>query len=239
MVKHSGLKAFAVWIILGCAACANGNGDAPASFGSSTSSKVGAGSSAPHPIEGSTAGESESSSAGPTAFGLADRRGDVVSTSKEADWFADATPVPRQAQGDIVGIRVLHTATEIQLRVRFAYLPPQFLGRLDSTVTTDTALHRTVELWVGSDDPTTAAISMRSSDAESVACRMGYSIDNAKGLVTEHIPRECLSNPQWVRVGIDCVAFPADGTTMTLDDALRNGYDANGEDHLSPSIYER
>jgi hypothetical protein len=174
---------------------------------------------------------------------VSDQTGDLVSTSKDADWFEDATPAPQQSAGDIIGTRLRHTATDILVRVRFADLHPRSPGnshpslRVGTTITTNTGIDRTVELWIWNQDPTIPAIEM-SSNAEPVSCPLlEHTIDVAQGIATEQIPRDCLGHPRWVRVGLNCLTFQADDT-MTLDLALIDGYDPAHEDDLSPPIHE-
>jgi len=187
--------------------------------------------------------ESDTGQAGQTAVTVSDPAGDLVSASVEADWFEDATPAPQQAAGDIIGIRLRHKATEILVRVRFADLHPRSQGspfpilRIGTTVTTNTGIDRDVELWIRGQDPTIPPVTM-SSNGEPVSCPLlKHTIDVDHGIATEQIPRSCLGQPRWVRVGLNCLTFQAD-KTMTLDLALIDGYDSAHEDDLAPPIHE-
>jgi hypothetical protein len=186
--------------------------------------------------------ETDTGRAAPTAVTVSDPADDLVSASEDADWFEDATPAPQQAGGDIIGIGLRHTATEILVRVRFADLRPRAPGnpypisRVGTTITTDTGIDRNVELWIRDQGPTIPAITM-SSNGEPVSCPLKHTIDVDRGIATEQIPRDCLGHPQWVRIGLNCLSFQADNT-MTLDLALVDGYDSAHEDDLSPPIHE-
>jgi hypothetical protein len=174
---------------------------------------------------------------------VSDPRGDLVSASKEEDWFDGATPAPKQEHGDITGIQVQHTATEIQVTLTFADLHRQSPGRFwpilrtGVTVRTDTGLTRDVELWIRNEDSTRPTMSMLSSTAEPVGCALEYSTDIDLGKVIESIPRECLEDPTWVRVSVNSLTFQADKLTMTLDEALVEGYAASREARFSPKLY--
>lgn len=233
MAKQTRWKAIAVCVLLACSGCAA----SPHSANANTSAS---------PATTHASGvESDSARAVPTALTISDPRGDLVSASKEADWFEEARPVPQQVWGDITGTRIRHTATEILIQVRFADLHPRSQGdpkpmfRLGTVVETNTGLDRDVELWIPDEDPNLPAIQMLSKDAERVACHLDHAINISHGIVTEHIPRMCLGNPQWVRVNVNCLAYPADDKTMTLDVASVDGYDPAREDVLTPPIYRR
>jgi hypothetical protein len=240
MAKRLWLKAFAVFALLACSACATGGPDAAdRSIASASASQTGS-SVSPSGMPGTDAGASESvSTAGAnTAFAHSDPRGDLVGASKEDDWFDEATPAPRLAWGDIVGIDARHTSTALVVRVRFADLrqpsggKPRRVLRIGITVKTSHR-KRDVELWV----PTGQVTMMSLNDGEDVACHIDHPIDVGQRIVTQRIPRSCLGNPQWVRVDVNCLAFQADGKTMTLDNALATGYDIAHEYNFSPPIY--
>ena len=240
MGKRAWLRSLAVLACLASSACANSPNHATANpdASSSRNPSVTPSSANTHPGEV----ETDTGQAGPTAVTVSDPAGDLVSASEDADWFEDATPAPQQAGGDIIGIGLRHTATEILVRVRFADLRPRSRGkpypisRVGTTITTDTGIDRNVELWIRNQDPTIPPITM-SSNGEPVSCPLKHTIDVDKGIATEGIPRDCLGHPQWVRIGLNCLTFEADNT-MTLDLALLDGYDSAHEDDLSPPIHE-
>ncbi len=176
-----------------------------------------------------------------TTVTLSDPRRDVVKTSKEADWFEEARPAPNQAWGDIIATRIRHTTTQIVVKVRFATLRPRGprsrnpLLRLGTTVTTNAGLTRDVEFWIPDPDPTLPAIQMM-SNSQHYPCHLGHAIDAGQGIATERIPRTCLGTPKFVRLTVNCLAFP-DAKAMTLDLALLDGYDLAHEDALSPPVH--
>lgn len=234
------LRSLALLACLASSACANSPNHATAHPDASFSRnpRVTPSSATTH------AGEvaSDTGQAGPTAVTVSDPAGDLASASEDADWFEDATPAPQQAGGDIIGIGLRHTATEIVVRVRFADLRPRSRGkpypisRVGTTITTDRGIDRNVELWIRDPDPTVPAIAM-SSNGEPVSCPLKHRIDVDHGIATERIPRDCLGHPEWVRIDVNCLTFQADNT-MTLDLALFDGYDSAHEDDLSPPIHE-
>ena len=241
MSKRVWSRSLAVLACLASSACANSPNDATANPDGSSSRNPSLTPSSANPHAGEA--QSDTARAGSTAFTVSDPAGDLVSASEEADWFEDATPAPQQAAGDIIGIRLRHTATEIQVQVRFADLRPRSRGnplpslRVGTTVTTNTGIDRYVELWIRGHDPTIPPITM-ASNGEPVSCSLlKHSIDVDQGIATEQVPRSCLGHPRWVRVGLSCLTFQAD-KTMTLDLALLDGYDSAHEDDLSPPIHE-
>ena len=241
MSKRVWLRSLAVLACLASSACANSPNDATADTDASPSRNPSLTPSSANTHAGEV--ESDTAQAGHTAVTVSDPAGDLVSASKEADWFEDATPAPRQAAGDIIGIRLRHTMTEILVRVRFSDLRPSSRGnplpvmRIGTTITTDTGTDRDVELWIRGQDPTIPPITM-ASNGESFSCpHLEHTIDVDQGIATERIPRDCLGHPRWVRIGLDCLTFQAD-KTMTLDLALLDGYDSAHEDDLAPPIHE-
>lgn len=185
---------------------------------------------------------SHSARTGPTTVAFTDPRGDVVKTSKEADWFEEARPAPRQTWGDIIGTRVRHTARQLVVQVRFVTLQPQTtrfrnpLLRLGTTVTTNTGLRRDVEFWIPDEDPTLPKIQML-SNSEPFACHLSHTVNADHGIATLRIPRTCLGTPKFVRVAVNCLAHP-DDKAMSLDLALLDGYDLAREDTLSPAVHQ-
>ena len=240
MSKRVWLRSLAVLACLASSACANSPNDATANPDASSSRNPSLTPSSANTHAGEV--ESDTGQAGHTAVTVSDPAGDLVSASEEADWFEDATPAPQQAAGDIIGIRLRHTETEILVRVRFADLRPRSRGnplpvlRIGTTITTNTGIDRNVELWIRGHDPTIPPISM-SSNGEPVSCPLKHTIDVGQGIAMERIPRNCLGHPRWVRIGLNCLTFQAD-KTMTLDLALIDGYDSAHEDVLAPPIHE-
>lgn len=172
-----------------------------------------------------------------------DPQGDVETISGDAESFEEATPAPQQEHGDIVSTRLDHTATQVLIRVSFTDLssgadadsPPAF--RVSADLKTETGLSHAVELTSGMEFPPIRML--RPSDMEQLDCQLTHRIDYGHDAVTMSIPRTCLGSPEWVQVSVSCVAWLADrGSTVTVDDALLEGYDAfstNMKD--SPPLY--
>lgn len=229
MAKATGWRAFAVCASLACSGCA------------STPDERSAETSASTPTSDAGGVASDSARARPVSLTFSDPQGDVMSTSKEADWFEDARPVPRQAWGDIVGTSIQHTDAEVLVRVRFADPASRPRGnghasfRLTAAIRTNpTGIERYVELWFEEEDPSLSAMRML-ADGEGVSCHLGHSMNLSRGIATMRIPRPCLGDPQRVFVGVSCLAYP-DERAMTLDLASVEGYDAAREDDLSRPV---
>jgi hypothetical protein len=229
MAKATGWMAFALCALLAGSGCATTSHQDTASTNSSSASTD------------ATGVDSDRVRAGPRTLSFSDPRGDLVSASKEADWFEGARPVPEQEWGDIIGTRVQHSATEIRVRVRFVDLHPRAQGhrgplfRLSATIKTNpTGIARDVELWSHAEGPALPATQML-LNGEPVSCHLAHSIDLNQDIATMRVPRSCLGNPQRVFVSVSCLAYP-DGKTMTLDLASVGGYDTAREDALSPPI---
>ena len=242
MANRRGLETFAVCALLVGSACSTSARDAADNPTVSASVRAGAMSASPTTVAGASNGDI--APAAHTAFAHSDARGDLIEASKEDDWFDEGTPAPQRARGDIVGVRVQYTTTELVVHVRFADLRPPTGGktrpilRMGTTVRTDSGLKRDVELWIPRSAPTIPTIGMLSRASQVIRCHLGHAIDVDRGIVTERIPRTCLKDPQWVRVSVNCLTWQADNKTMTLDVALTNGYNAAREDVLSRRIRE-
>ena len=236
MANRSGLQASVLFASLALSACANPSGTATTS-GSAASDQTASPSSTSDTSADSrrsvspTPVETVSINRGRTSFAHADPQGDVASISGDAESFEEATPAPKEEHGDIVSTRVEHTATQVLIRVRFTDLssgsdadsPPAF--RVSAGVETETGLSRAVEVTSGAGLPSIQML--RLSDVEPVECQLDHRIDNGRDVVTISIPRTCLGKPEWVQVTVSCVAWLADrADTVTVDDALVEGYDA-------------
>lgn len=158
-------------------------------------------------------------------------QGDVETISGDAESFEEATPAPQQEHGDIVSTRLDHTATQVLIRVSFTDLssgadddsPAAF--RVSAGLKKETGLSRAVELTSGLGSPPVRML--RPSDMAQVDCQLTHRFDYGHDAVTMSIPRTCLGSPEWVQVSVSSVAWLADrGSTVTVDDALLEGYDA-------------
>jgi hypothetical protein len=149
---------------------------------------------------------------------IRDARGDVVAYDSVTgrEWVA-----PSSANGDILRTRIVHNQHAVLVRVNFRALNRRGDFRSDQLrILTNDSLRREVHLVAGPGFWRGTAWMARPNGRE-VRCDITHSIDYANNVVRIRIPRSCLGNPRWVRVGVG--SFWSDGSLMFFDDAQLNG----------------
>jgi hypothetical protein len=64
-----------------------------------------------------------------------------------------------------------------------------------------------------------------------VACPgLYHSLDHGHDALTITIPRRCLENPQWIRVGSFSEAWEKNGVITTIDNGQLDGFDDRNQD---------
>lgn len=184
------------------------------------------------------------SSRGASAVVLTDPQGDVESVGRRAEDFYKATPDPQQKHGDIVTSSVEHTATEVLVRIKLAYLVPPgpsdtYVARV--AVETNEARRRggrsKQQTWVSVSFGAWRGSEVERETLVTVDCPgLDHAIDYDHDEVTLSIPRTCLKDPEWVRVGPFFKITLDGGAITTLDDGLLNGYRQNSPDAFSARI---
>ena len=167
-----------------------------------------------------------------------DARGDMVEMS-----VYPRDPKPDETKGDILRIRVRHTARRIQVRVVFADLvqSPDILY-LTGVVFRSNKVRRVVQIesrpqnWRG-----TAVMYAGKQYAYPVRCAIHRSHDFVHNVAVFGFPRSCMHNPRWIRVRIQVTtAVPLDETVgvppVLEDDAFRTSIGPDIPSPLSPRI---
>ena len=172
-----------------------------------------------------------------------DPRGDVVKFGEESE---TVVRVPARANGDIVSTVFRHTNSRIRIRFNFADLRPQLLyAFFDLQLATDEGLKRWVDLTIapGQRAGVVSMWQLGRNGFDMVACSAHREVDYAANVVIIGMPRKCLSNPHWVRIGADTrTRDPNDATaadpSLFVDQAME-GAVADDEDRLamSPRLY--
>ncbi|WP_203336491.1 hypothetical protein [Nocardioides limicola] len=164
-------------------------------------------------------------------YTVRDARGDVVTFDMETG----EETLSSVANGDIVRTRFVHSNKAVVVRVKFRSLAKQGLFRGDYVrVVTDAGLRRDVHVsamsgqWKGDAE-------MTRPNHKPVDCDLSHRIDYGKNLLTLRIPRACLNNPRWVRVGVASFWLKGDLSAMYADDAQKDGKVGNRV-ALSPRI---
>jgi len=152
-----------------------------------------------------------------------DARAEVTRITYD-DTSDSAAPAPHKFDGDITSARFAHYSG-VSAVIHFKEL--KRVGDERSAylkITTNEGLHRDVFLsarsghWAGTTE-------MDKPNGDRVKCKgMTHKIDYKTNIMTIRVPRSCLSNPRWVKLGFAfAVDTRSDGNeTVTVDDALRN-----------------
>lgn len=134
--------------------------------------------------------------------------------------------VPRRAEGDVLSVRVTHGAGAVRVLLHYAQLSRERRAMVVHFVTlrTDEGLRAGVDLIVdrgdrhGQGDPQWSATGdSQESSCPGLRTRIDYRSDTVRMVV----PRNCLSDPRWVRVGAGGGSFV--GGRLYADDAALRG----------------
>jgi hypothetical protein len=149
----------------------------------------------------------------------ADPTGDVRSARLDVD-VPTLEPAPRHHDGDIAKVR-LSNGPVIGLRARFDDLKRPTGRRFDILrVVTNEHVVRTITVVSGSGG---THVTVERADYSDVACHgVAHSADLDANVVVIHVPRHCLSDPRWVRIGYIAATVTRDDQLLFIDDALRD-----------------
>ncbi len=162
-----------------------------------------------------------------------DQRGDVHEFS-EAD---DLVPAPAVVNGDVVRSRVAHTSRSVALRVKFRELTRSGQFRFDFIrLVTNEGVRRDVHVQAGGQSSWQGKHEMSKSTGEPVRCRaLSHFIDYDTNVVFIRVPRRCLQNPRWVKVGMGAVWVRSQH--LYVDDAFLDGSVDERNPVLSPRVW--
>ncbi len=124
---------------------------------------------------------------------------DVVS---QADDQGPTQPEPLRAEGDVLSMRVTHGNRAVRIRLQAAQLtrdPQQTMAHVFALRTNE---GRRADLSIYVDGSRWQGQRWWTVDGRERSCRdVRTHIDYQAETVTATVPRRCLSNPRWVRVG--------------------------------------
>lgn len=147
-----------------------------------------------------------------------------------------AVPAPGQVNGDVLRSRMWHSSTRVGVKVVFKDLARTGALRGDFLrLVTNEGVRREVGVIAGPGSWAGQA-EMDRPNGDRVRCSVAHHTDYAANVVTISVPRSCLSNPRWVRMGYGAITSP-DGDTTYVDDALRDGDVGPDTVTLSGRIY--
>ncbi|GGF32234.1 hypothetical protein GCM10011519_02030 [Marmoricola endophyticus] len=175
----------------------------------------------------------------PTAPALAarhttvDRQHDVQHVETSFDDASGPAPAvdPAQAEGDVTALRVVHGPHRVRMVMQYAALSrPSGSQDAFHAFRLKTPGHRYYDLFLDAHRgrPQGERDFSHAYRFSPVRCKgLRTHIDYARDSVTASIPRSCLGNPRWVRVGGAAATFAVDVDAETfsgyLDDASLPG----------------
>jgi hypothetical protein len=167
---------------------------------------------------------------------IRDKRGDVLLVPADAMSLDDARPAPGMAHTDILRTVIRHGDKRVAVRIKLAELRKTRGFRLQGIrVVTNESVRRNIAVgaWPGM---ARGEADMSRPNGRTVNCDgLNHRIDYSRNVVTVSVPRSCLSNPRWVRVGIG-TAWIKDSGDAYVDEALRAGTVSGYGPKLSPRV---
>lgn len=166
-----------------------------------------------------------------SAVGL-DAKGDVQYVTS-AD-TSTAVAAPDRTQGDISAVKITHGANKVRVLLRFrelnraGFIEHDFYFRTASRVRTLSVESETGS-WSG-------RATMRNGRGTKVRCNLTRTIDYSANTVLVVVPRTCLGDPRWVRVGAGTIST-YDGSKIFYDDGGRPAGPLGDNLTLSPRVY--
>lgn len=167
-------------------------------------------------------------------YGHTDATGDVtVSTCDDNDNCTE-TLAPTAKQPDIVRVVTSHTSTQVKAFVKYAELGPAGLRMHVLRVVTGSGRHLHYS-FVTEDGHAVLKELDRDSGAKVACSGLVAKVDNTLNTVLLSVPRSCLGNPSYVRVGFGGAVVTA-GTRWRADDAFVSGVTGDSDLKLGPSL---
>ena len=148
-----------------------------------------------------------------------DTAGDMVGVDYET---GETRPAPNQVRNDVLRTTLIHSATRISIRVKYAELQRVGEGHgLFVQMVTNEGVRRNLEVSAGPGDWAGSTAMWRGRDGREVRCAIRHSIDYTRNVVAVSFPRQCASSPRWVKFRVLGYRV-ADNGAFYLDDALRD-----------------
>jgi hypothetical protein len=162
-----------------------------------------------------------------------DAAGDVASTVGQSDAY---TPAPERVEGDVISSTVKHGARTVVMTLAYRDLADS--AEVDEHVyfVHTNRMNRVVRLFANSSNPGGKAV-LTKVNGKKVRCNVRRHIDYNLNTAKVIVPRSCLGQPRWVKVGMGSVMFSAAGAsgTVWVDDALSTG--TNGHPVYGPKVF--
>jgi hypothetical protein len=163
-----------------------------------------------------------------------DAANDVVAFAPGA---TTPTPQPDRANGDVIASTVKHKRTKI-----IAQMAYRDLANVDGVnghvfLIKSNKLTRVVTVVSLPNVPSRVVVTKPSG--KKVSCKAKRYLDYSLKTVTVKVPRSCLGNPRWVKVGMASVFMTGltSSDTQYVDDALTSGGVSGNKPAYSPKVF--
>lgn len=170
--------------------------------------------------------------------------GDVVTWDAEGSG-AEAVQSSGHPYIDVVRTRFRH-GDRVRIGISFVDLQPtrdsggMLTFQLDAFVATSTRSPHVVQLREGSDGRVKLTLWKLDDGQERVRCALSHTFDYQHNLARIDLPRECLGNPEWVRLGATASGYLTEhefAEEFGEDVAQKDGYEFAALPPLSPRLY--
>jgi len=162
-----------------------------------------------------------------------DAAGDVTQVVETPSAMTIET-VPEQANGDITQVTVDHRRTKVIFEVRTR---SRLTGPFAAGVQIRTPGRRFALLWMRMPGMGGAELMDFGSKDLTTRCRgLKQRLTSGKTTIRLTVPRSCLGDPRWLRVGVNLSTFSLFTGGGYDDDGLQTGMTLTGPDGRSPKI---
>lgn len=162
--------------------------------------------------------------------------GDVqmMTLDSSGDPTGDPVVVPTRTIGDVTKTSITHSTSAVRVVVYYKALPASGSYNDHEFRFVTNALERTISLEAGTGAWAGKATMYYKSGSRYSCTGLAYRIDYTHHLAIVTVPRSCLGNPAFVKVGVGFIAVA--GSKLYLDDGMVN---AGGGDNLvlSKGVY--
>lgn len=175
------------------------------------------------------------SSANAASLLRADTVGDVqlITLDDSGNPTGDPVVMPDRTIGDVTKTRITHGSTSVRVEMYYRSLPKAGSYNDHEFRFVTSKLERTVSVEAGTGNWAGKATMYYKSGSKYSCSGLKFLIDYPNHRVILTVPRTCLGNPTFVKVGSGFIAVA--GTKLYLDDAQLNAGNANNLT-LSPGV---
>lgn len=146
----------------------------------------------------------------------------TVVLDDQGEFSGDPVVVPSRTIGDITKTRITHDSTRVRVLMYYRSLPRYGFINLHEFRFLTSELERSVEVVAGSGNWTGESALYTKAGNEWPCPGLTHVIDYTNKLVVVNVPRSCLSNPSFVKVGAGMMAVSSSGDRIWFDDAQLN-----------------